>query len=315
MQNAREQKSYNALAEQIRTAVEVGACDLHLHSDFSDGSESPAAIVQMVLESGLRVFSITDHDTVEAASVVPDLLRQMLASQESASAAEKSAFVPVLSEPEEGPQYIPGVELSTEAEGEEVHLLGYFPTVAAAQALQPFLGERSRSREARNARMLAKLQELGFAIHEEELLAYGQGQIGRPHMARWLLEHGAVDSISEAFERYLKKGRPAFVPRENPPFATALRQLREVGALAALAHPQHYRFGRALRTLLPFLQRYIPQGLAGIEVFHGDATAADRLRLGKAAHLCGLIATAGSDWHGAHKSRNPHYTGASRFFD
>lgn len=248
-------------------AAGTGGIDLHTHSTASDGLLAPAQLVALAVERGLRILALTDHDTIAGLS-------------EAAAAAAAA-----------GLRFIPGVELSTHVERGEVHVLGYFidPT---DPALLTALARFRDAREGRAATMVERLTAAGAPIRLERVLALAGGSIGRPHVARALVEAGHATSINEAFERWLVRGRPGYVERFRLTPADAVRLIRAACGVPVLAHPHS---ADDLDSLLPKL---VAAGLAGIECYYGDyddARKADYLAL--AAHH-DLVATGGTDFHG-----------------
>lgn len=283
--------------------VAAGALDLHLHSTASDGSDPPSRVLARALTNGLRCFALSDHDTLDG---IPEILEAL--------AERRRAALPV-------PDFFPAIELSLDLDGQEVHLLGYFPTLPDAPDFLTFLADARRERLARNERLAARLRELGFPIHLEDLYAEGLSPdevINRPHFANWLIRHGAVQTVSEAFDRYLGAGRPAYVERRRPSFADGLAAIRTAGGAAVLAHPQQYGWCDAPEGLVPprlleRLQRAQAEGLRAIEVFHGQATPREQRCLLAAADALGLAFSAGSDDHGQNKNDTTMYTAAQTF--
>lgn len=218
---------------------------------------------------GVRVLGLTDHDTIAG---IP----------EARAAGERL-----------GVEIIPGVELSTSlAGGEGVHLLGYFVDVEQPALLAGLAGY-ARARAERMERMIARLLAIGAAIDEARILEIaGHGTVGRPHLARALIEAGYVASIPEAFDRYIGQGKPAYVPRPRVDPRDAIDLVRAAGGVPVLAHP--FSPGGVESVL----DRLIPDGLLGMEVDYGEYTPEDRDILRAIAARRGLIATGGSDYHG-----------------
>lgn len=276
--------------ELLQEAMLKGAVDLHTHSNVSDGKTSPPQLVQEVLRSRLKTFALTDHDTIagiEAISMVFEKLSQLHA---------------------ELPDFVPGVEISAELDGQEVHLLGYFPA-GLIRCLDGYLEERRKDRDRRNERLCAKAQEQGMRITFEELCNEGGFVVGRLHMAQLMIRKGYVTSVKEAFERYLAEGRPCYVQRELPQVKEAITQVIRSGGVPVLAHPALYKgwlrgedaLGRAgLEAKLAELKE---AGLQGLEVLHGETTPAESRVIAAAGAALDLLPTAGSDYHGSHKPR------------
>jgi len=246
--------------------------DLHTHSTVSDGRLSPAALVQRAAQMGVGVMALTDHDNVGG-----------LAEAEAAGRRH-------------GVRIIPGVEISADYEPGTMHILG-LGIDAANEALLLRLDFLQAARRERNPRMLQKLRALGIdlSMAEVEALA-GSRQLGRPHFAQALINKEAVSSFEEAFERYLGKGRPAYVPKTRLPPGEAIQLIHGAGGLAVLAHPIQLRLeGDALALVLGGLAA---QGLDAIEVFHSDHKAPDEQAYAALAERFKLRVSGGSDFHG-----------------
>jgi predicted metal-dependent phosphoesterase TrpH len=239
--------------------------DLHLHSNFSDGLYSPSEVIKLAASCGLAAAALTDHDTVEG---LDEALQAGL---------------------EYRIEVVPGVEISTEYNGREFHILGYYPDDISK--LQAALAEIRRERYARMKDMLQKLASLGFKLEEGELQEIaGRAAPGRLHLARLMLKKGYVASIEQAFSLYLKKGRPAYAGRKLMQMAEGIDLLRLCGAVPVLAHP-----GELAR---PHLDRIVSMGIMGIEVYHPDHNAALQSFYHYHAEKKGLLITGGSDFHG-----------------
>lgn len=252
----------------------ASAVDLHMHSTASDGSDAPEAVAALAERNGLRVISLTDHDSLDG---IP------------AAAARAEAA---------GIRLIPGIELSVYEEGTDVHLLayGFDPADGAFRAA---IARYRESRRDRARKILARLKGLGIRIPLEEVeqIAHG-GSLGRPHVAEALLRAGHVDSFNEAFQRFLGTHAPAYVGKTVVTMEEATRVVREAGGVTVLAHP-----GTLNRDhLIPGWAR---RGLDGVEVWHSKHDAAAVARYQSYAKLHGLLMTGGSDYHG---ERTPSVT-------
>lgn len=255
-----------------RTAEDPGEADLHTHTYVSDGIGSPASNVRGAKEAGLAAVAITDHDAVGGL----------------AEAEEEGRRIGII--------VVPGVEISTVAEGIDVHVLGYY--YEANELFLSRLEELRDVRDKRNQLMLLKLQELGVPITMEEVIAAaGPGKkpdesVGRPHFADVLIAKGIVADRQEAFDRYLGTGGAAYVnpPRIRP--EDAIRYIHEAGGAAVLAHPGLYHND----TLVEHLA--VHGGLDGIEAYHSDHSREESERYEALANREGLVVTAGSDFHG-----------------
>ncbi|MDR0455539.1 MAG: PHP domain-containing protein [Treponema sp.] len=261
--------------------------DLHTHSNASDGDYSPAELVQEAHKRGISALALTDHDTLDG----------LEAAQNEAKTI--------------GIQLIPGIEINIQWTGEgsgatgvsgigpggEFHLLGLgirSPTPAFLAAIS----ELSRRREARNRAILDRMHELSIEADWEELLALSGGHsVGRPHFARLLVKKKIVRNPEQAFARYLKAGKPLYVPKTGLAFAEAAALIRESGGIPVLAHPMslYVAWGR-LPDLVKALKTY---GLMGIEAWHPTARTESCRRLEKLGRELGLYITEGSDFHGA----------------
>ncbi|MGF9698932.1 MULTISPECIES: PHP domain-containing protein [Paenibacillus] len=250
-----------------------GRCDLHTHSQASDGMQSPAENVKLAKQKGLSALAITDHDTVAGVAE-----------------ARQTGL-------EQGIDVVAGVEISTRAGGKDIHVLGYYVNIEDQLFLERLHGLRE-AREERNHRIIAKLQELGLAISWEEVIE-GLGRplepdesIGRPHMADVLVSKGYAVDMRDAFDRYLAEGKPGFVsvPRVAP--EDACQWIREAGGAAVIAHPGLYGNDELVRQIIEKSQ---PDG---IEVFHSDHGPEEERRYAELAREFELIVTGGSDYHG-----------------
>lgn len=241
--------------------------DLHCHSTASDGECPPAEVAQRAQQAGLTAIALTDHDTTDGV----------------AAAAAEGARV--------GVRIVPGCEFSVKAPWGELHLLGYFLPVGDA-GLEAFLRETRAARRRRGEQIVAKLQELGVPIALSDVDAQAKGgAVGRPHVARALVEREASDNISEAFGRYLGRGRPAYVEKPLPRLADVTALLHSVGAVAVAAHlGDHGTEGQ--------LRQFQEQGLDGLEVRHPSHAPSVEQRLTRIAERLGLAISGGSDWHG-----------------
>ena len=249
--------------------------DLHVHTTHSDGSFSTREVMAFAKQAGLTALAITDHDIVEA---IP----------------EATAIGQEL-----GIEVVPGVEISSRLGESELHILGYF-----LNWTDPILAQRLStlrdSRHLRNPKIVQRLNDLGIPITYEEVRALaGTESVGRPHIARLLMEKKFVTSAKDAFDRYLANGRPAFVDRELPLPAEAVRWIREAGGVPVLAHPTWVRTSAdGLRGLVRDLKA---AGLGGIEVHYSTHTPSQTTEYLDLAKQCDLLVTGGSDFHGVTK--------------
>ena len=246
----------------------ASAVDLHAHTTASDGALTPPRLVALAVARGLRVLGLTDHDTVAGV-------------EEALGAATGT-----------GLRVIPGVELSAHVEAGEVHVLGYFLD-PRAPALLDALARLRAARGDRARQMVAQLARAGAPVTHEQVLAIaGEGAIGRPHVARALVQAGHAASIDDAFERYLVRGRPGYVERYRLSPAAAVQLVRGAGGAPVLAHPHTVA---DLPALLPEL---VAAGLAGLECYYGDYDEPTTRDLLAEAARYDLVPTGGTDFHG-----------------
>lgn len=250
--------------------------DLHVHSNRSDGTYTPAALVQYAVEKGLTAFALTDHDTIEGLD-------------EALQAAEGQPVT-----------VIPGIEFSTAYEDKDIHILGLYIDYTAPvfhSALQDFI----RSRECRNEKMCRRLQEYADIdiTYEKMLAAFPDAVLTRAHYARYLLDHGYVNSMPEAFERYIGDRAPCYVPREKVTPSQAVELILSANGIPVLAHPPLYHMSdERLNRLLLHLTEH---GLAGIEAIYSTYTAGETTHMKSLASQYHLLLTGGSDFHGSNK--------------
>jgi len=248
--------------------------DLHLHTTASDGKLLPRELVRAAKSSGLRAFAVTDHDTVEG---IPD-------AKEEASAL--------------GIELVPGVEVSANFGEVSVHVLGIFIEYREPW-LEKFFSEACERRIDRVHEMVRKLGGLGIVINAAAVFARSShGTVGRPHVAEVLVARGVVQTMSEAFERYLAQDRPAYVGYEKVTFRDAVELIRRAGGVASLAHPVLLGDDR----LIP---RMVEENLQAIEVFHRDHTPEKAAEYDALASSLGLLQTGGSDFHRSENGEAP----------
>jgi 3',5'-nucleoside bisphosphate phosphatase len=246
--------------------------DLHLHTQFSDGTFSPAELVEHAVQHELAAIALTDHDTVEGCAAT---------ERECASA---------------GIEFIAGTELTAEFDDTEVHLLGYF-----LDTLNPrLLAEITKFQTIRKQRiyeMVERLNETGVPLAVESVFALANCRSpGRPHVARALLKAGLVRHLDDAFDRYLKKGRVAWVPKARMSALESIALIHQAGGLAVMAHPGLNRTDEIIPGL-------VAAGLDGMECFHTKHTAAMVEHYLQIADTHHLLVTGGSDCHGFSKTK------------
>jgi predicted metal-dependent phosphoesterase TrpH len=241
--------------------------DLHVHSTASDGSLPPARVVERAHAAGLGAIALTDHDTVAG---VP-------------AAVEAGGRL--------GLRVVGGCEFSSAAPWGEMHVLGYF-LPSDSPELESFL-ERCRADRVRRAReMVTRLQRLGVALEYDDVLHQSRGAaVGRPHVARAIVTQGSAIDVSDAFDRYIGRGRPAFVDKTLPAFREITDLVHSVRGMVSVAHIKE----RGTRS---FLERLKREGLDAVETRHPSHYPELRTRLTDMALRLGLLPTGGSDWHG-----------------
>lgn len=250
--------------------------DLHVHSNQSDGTYTPAQLVQYAAKKGLTAFALTDHDTTQGL--------------DAAIASARQHFVTV----------IPGIEFSTVYEEKDIHILGLFIDYKAPVFLSA-LADFVASRERRNEKMCQKLREYaGMDIHYKKLLqAFPGAVITRAHYARYMLDHGYVGSMAEAFERFIGDRAPCFIPREKVTPMQAVKLIRQAHGVPVLTHPPLYHMSDA--RLEGLVDTLADCGLAGIEALYSTYTAGEEAHMKSLARQYGLLITGGSDFHGSNK--------------
>lgn len=248
--------------------------DLHTHTTASDGSKTPSELVQIAADSGIKVIAITDHDTLDGVN-------------EAIQAGKRL-----------GVEVVAGVEIGVEF-NPEMHILGYFFNDGYLK-LQPILEQLKESREKRNPKIIKKLNEMGFDITLEEAInESGGGIVGRPHIAKVMVNKGYVKSVSEAFEIYLSSGRPAYFKKDRLTPYQGIQEIKKAGGIPVLAHPIFLE--RTFSQLDDLLLRMKLDGLVGVEVYHTEHSQGFARQLEILAQKHGLIMTGGSDYHGDFK--------------
>lgn len=249
--------------------------DLHVHTTHSDGSLAPADVVALAHKAGVTALSITDHDIITA---IPE-----------AMAAGQSLGIEV----------IPGIEISSLHGESEIHVLGYFLDWQDAELNERLVMLRA-SRHRRNPLIIEKLQALGIDITYDEVRALaGTDAVGRPHIARVLMDKQVVTSAKEAFDRFLANGKPAYVARELPGPAEAIRWIKAANGLAVLAHPTWVKTTEG--TLTDLVRQLKADGLDGVEVHYSTHTPRQTREYLSLAKQVNLLVTGGSDFHGVTK--------------
>jgi len=246
--------------------------DLHLHTNFSDGTYTPEELASQAARQQLAAIALTDHDTVEGC--------------ERAANACKALEI----------EFISGAELTAEHNENEIHILGYFLDTQN----QTLLSEISKFQAVRQKRiyeMVARLNELNVPLRSEDVFALANCRSpGRPHVARALVKAGLCGSLDEAFERFLKKHRPAWVPKAKISALVAIELIHQANGLAVMAHPGLNRSDEVIPEL-------VESGLDGIECFHTKHSTAISEHYLEIADKFNLLVTGGSDCHGMSKGK------------
>lgn len=247
--------------------------DLHLHTRYSDGSLTPAEVVDLAHQAGVTAMAITDHDIVDGIPVAMEAAGPL------------------------GIEVIPGVELSSRFNGRELHVLGYFFDWRNS-TFRDHLARQRRSRHVRNPQTIERLNALGLELSEQEVKARAEtDSIGRPHIAQVLVDKGYVRHTREAFDRYLGEGAAAYVPRSLSDTREVITWIRDAGGVPVMAHPTWTRCeGEPLYRLCASLKE---AGLLGLEVFYSTHNRRQTSRYLELAKRLDLLVTGGSDFHGA----------------
>ena len=254
----------------------MGYVDLHLHTTASDGVMTPSAIVRYAKGKGLQAIAITDHDTIEGL-------------EEGLLEGERIGF-----------EVIAGIEISADHSPGSMHLLGYFLDIHHP-LLKVKLDYLQKARAERNPKIIQNLNRLGVRISYEEVVkASGGGQVGRPHFAQVLIEKGYARTFQEAFDRFLKKGAPAYVDKLRFKSKEAISFIRDAGGIPVLAHPKTVATNGS-SSFEKILRELMEEGLKGIEVFYPEHTPPDVAQFKAMAERYGLLMTGGTDYHGIEK--------------
>lgn len=246
--------------------------DLHTHTKNSDGNLTSRELVFYAAEKGIRVLAITDHDTTDGLS-------------EGQKAAKKVGIV-----------FVPGVELNISWPTGEFHLLGLGLKETSSE-LNAIIQNLKQDRKNRNSKIIEMLQQDGFPISEKELREmFPDSNLGRPHIASFLVSKKICKNTQQAFDKYLGKQRPYYVNREGADLDLAIQAIKTSGGVPVLAHPLslYISYGKIEPVLINLKER----GIQGLEAFHPGARKTDALRLEELARKIGFFVTGGSDFHG-----------------
>lgn len=250
--------------------------DLHTHTTASDGRTPPEALVPAAIAAGVRTLAVTDHDTMAAVGAV------------AAAAAEAGVAI------------VPGIEITAVHEGRDVHVLGYYLD-AGHRELVEFLDAQRADRRRRMAEILSALDRIGVSIDPAPLVRRAEADtgkaVGRPMVAAALVAAGHARDITDAFDRFLAEGRPAFVERVGAAPAAVVAIIGRAGGLASLAHPGKTGVDALVGELAA-------EGLTAIEVYHPDHDAGTTDRYREMAARYDLLVTGGSDYHGPGSGRD-----------
>lgn len=251
--------------------------DMHVHSNASDGTFSPDALMEEAKRAGLSAMALTDHDTMDGTML----------------AAETAKKLDI--------EFIPGVELSTDYNGHEIHVLGYYVSKDHPE-LKSMMEQFRDFRHSRNERMIESLQEKGFSITMEDLKKRSPDSvISRAHVAKYLVETGQAPDISYLFANYIGEGCCCYIDRPKISPTEAVRLIRGAGGLCVLAHPVMYQLTDD--ELNQMIQEMKSEGMCGIEAIYSENTPEDEAHFRELTADFGLLVSGGSDFHGANK---PH---------
>lgn len=269
--------------------------DLHVHSNKSDGSHTPSELVRMAIAKDLSSFALTDHDSVDG-------IDEAISYAESLRASGAANV----------PEVIPGIELSTEYAGRDIHLVGLYIDHHSA-SFQNALKHFTDSRVERNRKMCARLAEAGIDISYEKLIeAFPDSVLTRAHYAVYLVKHGYSLSKEDAFSQYLGDHTKYFVPREKITPEMGISLILQAGGTPILAHPVLYHLSDA--RLDELVARLKSAGLVGIEAIYATYTLAEERQIRKLAAKYDLCISGGSDYHGEAKPGLEMGTGYGRLF-
>ncbi len=253
--------------------------DLHVHSTASDGTLSPIGIIEQAEKIGLGAVAITDHDSIEG---IRETLQYNISPPLKLLTGVEISAAPPTTFPHKG----------------SLHILGYGFRLDD-RVLNDALLTLQESRKNRNPEILARLKKIGITLSMDEVrMEAGEGQLGRPHIARLMRTKGIVSTIDEAFERYLGKGKPAYVDKYRIPCATAIEIIRNAGGVAVLAHPGLLGTDTRGKELDALVSTLTECGLGGIEVYYPAHSSTQTNAYIAMAERYGLLLTGGSDFHG-----------------
>jgi len=250
--------------------------DLHMHSTFSDGTQTPTQLVERAKQNNVEVMAITDHDNVDGL-------------KEGRIEAEKKGIT-----------FVNGIEVSANFKDKDIHILGYFLNLEDKEFLG-WLKNLQEKRFNRTLEILKKLSNLGIEISLSEVEGEVLGNvIGRPHIAKMILKKGLATTMDEVFDRYLGDGQPAYVPKVGVDMVEVVKKLKANGAVVVLAHP--HLISHPDDTVVNIIDILIKNGLDGLELYYPSIILRKKNKLMKVAKKRNLILTGGSDFHGLHRA-------------
>ena len=260
--------------------------DLHVHTTASDGLLTPPEVIDLAVKIGLTGVAITDHDTLNGLEPAREYIRLNNINLD----------------------LVPGIEINTDVEIGEVHILGYYIDPADQRLRSRLEGIKGFRRE-RAMGMIERLAQMGFPITAEAVEGWAKGDlIGRPHIAMALKEKGYVESIKEAFDKYIAQGRPAYVPRYKFPPAEAIALIHQAGGIAVLAHPGLIKDAKTVTEIIAL-------GINGLEVYYPEHNGTQIKYYKQVAERHGLAVTGGSDFHGMDSMESHSGLGAAGLDD
>lgn len=242
-------------------------CDLHIHSSFSDGKLTPEEIVSTARSKGVKCISITDHDTLDAQYITNNKYEDL--------------------------SVIPGIELSTEVNGIEIHILGYFIDIKN-ENLNKVLSELKFYRKERAKSIVSKLNKMGIDIDISEVLKNGKETVGRANIALEIVKKGYECNYKSAFNKYLVQGKPAYEKGKKLTYKEAIKLIQNSNGIAVLAHPGKIYKAREVESIIKELRCY---GLKGIEVYHNSHTKEQINKFYNLSKKYKMVITGGSDFH------------------
>lgn len=263
--------------------------DLHVHTTLSDGTLTPSEVVRAAQRIGLRAIAITDHDTLRG-------------NQEAIEEGSKL-----------GVEVVPGVEVSVDFPGGTMHVLGYYVGLNCSPLIK-VLKRIENARHERNKEILDKLGRLGMPLDYEEIRTVAsEGPVGRPHIAQALIQRNYVASVREAFDKYLKKGAPAYADRLRFSETEAVRSICQAGGIAVLAHPGTLNCSGA-ESLSAIVERIVSVGVEGVEAYYPSHSIEMQRICESLAEQHDILVTGGTDFHGAISPENTLGSGYGDLF-